>query len=296
MAVTGARALHYVFKIGNRKESINFYTQKLGMKILRHEEFDEGCKATCNGPYNGKWSKTMIGYGDEKDHFVLELTYNYTISGYKKGNDFGGIYIQSDDIFNNLKDKIEGNKNMIHLTDPDGHDFYIFPGSRKDPISHVAINVKNMEDSIRFWRDLIGMKEIKKDNTGDVFLAFGEEQCYLELVPLPKDVVLNRASAYGRIAFACPSKILKNVEKKVKEVNQKFIHTPYVSLDTPGKATVHVIILQDPNEHEICFVGEEAFNELSKFDPHSHEALFKAIESDDSNSFYKQFGLKKEEI
>uniref|UniRef100_A0A0K0ECG0 Glyoxalase domain-containing protein 4 n=1 Tax=Strongyloides stercoralis TaxID=6248 RepID=A0A0K0ECG0_STRER len=296
MSVIGARALHYVFKIGNRKESINFYTKKLGMTVLRHEEFDEGCKATCNGPYSGKWSKTMIGYGDEKDHFVLELTYNYTVSGYKKGNDFGGIYIQSDEIFNKLKDEIKVNGDNIHLKDPDGYDFFIFPGFKKDPISHVAINVKDMEESIKFWRDLIGMKEIKKDNIGNVFLAFGEEQCYLKLVSLPKNVVLNRASAYGRIAFACPSEILKDVEEKVKKVNQKFIHTPYVSLDTPGKTTVHVVILQDPNEHEICFVGKEAFDELSKFDLHASEALANAIEKDDSNLFYNQFGLKKEEI
>ena len=45
--------------------------------MLRHEEFEEGCAATCNGPYNGKWSKTMVGYGPEANHFVVELTYNY---------------------------------------------------------------------------------------------------------------------------------------------------------------------------------------------------------------------------
>jgi hypothetical protein len=63
-------------------------------QVLRHEEFIEvcltqhniflksfslkGCKATCNGPYDNMWSKTMVGYGPEDGHFVLELTYNYT--------------------------------------------------------------------------------------------------------------------------------------------------------------------------------------------------------------------------
>uniref|UniRef100_A0A0N5B2E8 Glyoxalase domain-containing protein 4 n=1 Tax=Strongyloides papillosus TaxID=174720 RepID=A0A0N5B2E8_STREA len=296
MAVTGARALHYVFKIGNRKDSINFYTKRLGMKVLRHEEFDEGCKATCNGPYSGKWSKTMIGYGDEKDHFVLELTYNYTVGGYKKGNDFGGIFIKSDDVFNRLKDEVKGNEKEVHLKDPDGYDFFISPGSEKTPIYQVAINVKDMEDSIKFWRELIGMKELAKDNAGDVILAFGNEQCHLQLSPLPKGVALDRGSSYGRIAFSCPSSILKDVEAKVKASSPKFIHTPYVSLDTPGKATVHVVILQDPNEHEICFVGEEAFSELSAFDPKAEGALAQAIEKDDSNSFYEQFGLSKEKI
>jgi len=40
---------------------MDFFTNILGMKILRHEEFEEGCDAQCNGPYSGKWSKTMTG-------------------------------------------------------------------------------------------------------------------------------------------------------------------------------------------------------------------------------------------
>ena len=39
-------------------------------------------------PYDGKWSKTMVGYGAEDNHFVFELTYNYGIKSYKRGNDF----------------------------------------------------------------------------------------------------------------------------------------------------------------------------------------------------------------
>ena len=39
-------------------------------------------------PYDGKWSKSMVGYGAEDDHFVVELTYNYGIKNYNKGNDF----------------------------------------------------------------------------------------------------------------------------------------------------------------------------------------------------------------
>lgn len=39
-------------------------------------------------PYDGKWSKTMVGFGPEDDHFVAELTYNYGVGHYKLGNDF----------------------------------------------------------------------------------------------------------------------------------------------------------------------------------------------------------------
>ena len=50
-----ARPLHFVFKIGNRLKTMDFYTNILGMKILRHEEFEEGCDAKCNGPYDGNY-------------------------------------------------------------------------------------------------------------------------------------------------------------------------------------------------------------------------------------------------
>lgn len=43
------RALHYVFKIPNRGKAVEFYKKILGMQVLRHEEFCEGCKAACNG-------------------------------------------------------------------------------------------------------------------------------------------------------------------------------------------------------------------------------------------------------
>lgn len=67
---------------------------------FRHEEFEKECDAACNGPYAGKWSKTMIGYGPEDDQFVLELTYNYGVEdGYQLGNDFRGIVIQSTEVF-----------------------------------------------------------------------------------------------------------------------------------------------------------------------------------------------------
>ena len=47
----------------------------------------------CCSPYDGKWSKSMIGYGAEDSHFVLELTYNYGIDSYQLGNDFQVQYM-----------------------------------------------------------------------------------------------------------------------------------------------------------------------------------------------------------
>ena len=49
------QALHWVFKVPSpRTDTMKFYRDILGMKILRHEEFEKGCEAACNGPYDGK--------------------------------------------------------------------------------------------------------------------------------------------------------------------------------------------------------------------------------------------------
>ena len=63
----------------------------LGARILRHEEFESGCEATCNGPYSGWWSKTMVGWENEDKSFVFELTYNYGVLSYERGNDLAAI-------------------------------------------------------------------------------------------------------------------------------------------------------------------------------------------------------------
>ena len=49
MASSARRALHFVFKVSDRPSTVTFYKDVLGMKVLRHEEFEEGCKASCNG-------------------------------------------------------------------------------------------------------------------------------------------------------------------------------------------------------------------------------------------------------
>ena len=56
---------------------------------------------------------------------------------------------------------------------------------------------------------------------------------------------MNHAKAFGRIAFCAPGSDLPGIEEKVKEAKHTIL-TPYLSLDTPGKATVQVVILADP--------------------------------------------------
>lgn len=93
------------------------------------------------------------------------------------------------------------------------------------------------------------------------------------------DDVIDRKSAFGRIAFAIPFDEQPQLNEEVMKRNEKIIH-PLTSLDTPGKATVRVIILSDPNELEICFVDEEGFWQLSQIDPKSDQDINKEIQRD----------------
>lgn len=74
-------------------------------------------------------------------------------------------------------------------------------------------------------------------------LGYDSDKCKLELIHLGHPV--DHAAAFGRIAFSCPSKQLPEIESLVKNEGHTIL-TPLVSLDTPGKATVEVVILADP--------------------------------------------------
>lgn len=77
------------------------------------------------------------------------------------------------------------------------------------------------------------------------------------------------------------------------EQNQQTILTPYIQLDTPGKATVSVVILADPDGHEICFVGDLEFRDLSQVDPNATKLLDDAIADDKSDEWHEKMNKKK---
>jgi len=80
------RFLHTMLRVGNLERSIDFYTKVLGMRVLRRREVPEG-----------KYTLAFVGYGEESDTTVLELTYNWGTEKYDLGNAFGHIAIAVDD-------------------------------------------------------------------------------------------------------------------------------------------------------------------------------------------------------
>ncbi|WP_303843192.1 lactoylglutathione lyase [Aeromonas sobria] len=82
------RILHTMLRVGDLQRSIDFYTRVLGMTLLRKSE---------NSEY--KYTLAFVGYGDEKDEAVIELTYNWGVSEYELGSAYGHIALEADDIY-----------------------------------------------------------------------------------------------------------------------------------------------------------------------------------------------------
>ncbi|KAJ8725768.1 hypothetical protein PYW08_003951 [Mythimna loreyi] len=284
--MVNGRALHFVFKVADRTLTAKFYREILGMKVLRHEEFSEGCEAACNGPYANRWSKTMVGYGPEDTHFVVELTYNYGITHYETGNDFIGLTVQSSESLKRAAANnwpVKEQNGLKYVEAPGGYKFFIIDKPQpvdRDPVVKVSLACSNLEKSIAYWNGLLSLKIFEK-TTKTVTVGFGDQQAKLELVQIDEPV--NRAKAYGRIAFSCPFEEQPIIDQKIQAAKGTIL-TPLISLDTPGKATVRVIILADPDGHEICFVDDESFRQLSQVDPASDADLDKFIKSDKSRA------------
>eukprot|EP00948_MAST-09A_sp_MAST-9A-sp1_P001310 g1310.t1 len=290
-------ARHWVFKIGNLKTSLDFYNQVLGIRVLRHEEFDAGCEATCNGPYGGAWSKTMVGYQCETKNFALELTYNYGIESYVRGNDLRYIALRSDLPAKN--EKKEGASEAIHrvflrsrqllaakklgytvnsikgsqdqlLTGPDGYQYRLANASqgRTEPFLLVSFNVETLANAKAYWCDVLGMK--------DVTSVYPNYPGSATEIPSHRRALLafEGKTFKAQLQSKLSTNLTQNrvlLELVENEENSKIDHktsggrillNPPIWLPTEGKADVEVCILKDRDNYEICFVGRPGFDEL----------------------------------
>ena len=118
------RFLHTMLRVGNLERSIDFYTQVLGMTLIRRSE---------NPEY--KYSLAFVGYGSNPEHAELELTYNHGVDKYEMGTAYGHIALGVPDAYAAC-DKIKvaggqvtreagpvkgGSTVIAFVTDPDGY-------------------------------------------------------------------------------------------------------------------------------------------------------------------------------
>jgi lactoylglutathione lyase len=82
------RLLHTMLRVGNLDESLKFYCETLGMKLLRKKDYP-----------GGEFTLAFVGYGEESENTVIELTYNWGKEKYDLGDAYGHIAIGVDDIY-----------------------------------------------------------------------------------------------------------------------------------------------------------------------------------------------------
>lgn len=94
------RLLHTMLRVGNLEASLKFYCELLGMKLLRQKDYP-----------GGEFTLAFVGYGDESDHSVIELTHNWGQDKYDLGNAYGHIALGVDDIYSTCEQiKAQGGK------------------------------------------------------------------------------------------------------------------------------------------------------------------------------------------
>ena len=82
------RLLHTMLRVGDLEQSLAFYTEMLGMQLLRRKDYP-----------GGRFTLAFVGYGSESDQAVLELTHNWDTESYTLGDAYGHIALGVDDIY-----------------------------------------------------------------------------------------------------------------------------------------------------------------------------------------------------
>lgn len=117
------RLLHVMLRVGDLERSIAFYTEKLGMKLLHRHDFPDN-----------RFSLAFIGYGDEENNSVIELTHNWDQDSYELGSAYGHLALPSDDIYGlcawleadgvsivRQPGPMQGGPELAFIKDPDGY-------------------------------------------------------------------------------------------------------------------------------------------------------------------------------
>ena len=126
------RMLHTMLRVGNLEESIKFYCEVLGMKLLRQKDYP-----------GGKFTLAFVGYGDESNNTVIELTYNWGVDSYDIGSGYGHIALGVDDIYATCEEiKTRGGKVVRE------------PG----PMKHGTTVIAFVEDPTGYKIELIQLK------------------------------------------------------------------------------------------------------------------------------------------
>ncbi|MEO4048929.1 lactoylglutathione lyase [Pseudomonas sp. CAU 1711] len=129
------RLLHTMLRVGDLEKSIAFYTEVLGMTLLRRKDYPDG-----------QFTLAFVGYGNEAENSVIELTYNWGVDSYELGTGYGHIALEVEDVYRACEDirgrggKItrepgpmkHGSSILAFVEDPDGYKIELLSAKRGD--------------------------------------------------------------------------------------------------------------------------------------------------------------------
>ncbi|XP_039039036.1 probable lactoylglutathione lyase, chloroplastic [Hibiscus syriacus] len=163
------RMLHVVYRVGDLDRTIKFYTECLGMKLLRKRDIPEE-----------RYTNAFLGYGPEDSQFVIELTYNYGVDKYDIGTAFGHFGIAVDDVAKTVElikakggkvtrepGPVKGGSTVIaFVEDPDGYKFELIErATTPEPLCQVMLRVGDLDRAIKFYEKAFGMELLRtRDN------------------------------------------------------------------------------------------------------------------------------------
>ncbi|KAH0875289.1 hypothetical protein HID58_072651 [Brassica napus] len=265
------RMLHVVYRVGDLDRTIKFYTECLGMKLLRKRDIPEE-----------KYTNAFLGYGPEDSHFVIELTYNYGVDKYDIGAGFGHFGIAVDDVAKTVElikakggkvtrepGAVKGGKTVIaFIEDPDGYKFELLErGPTPEPLCQVMLRVGDLDRSIKFYEKVesyeilaFGMELLRtRDNPEYKYtiamMGYGPEDktAVLELTYNYGVTEYDKGNAYAQIAIGTDD-VYKTAEA-VKLFGGKITREPG---PLPGISTKITACL-DPDGWKSVFVDNVDF-------------------------------------
>lgn len=258
------RLLHVVYRVGDLDKTIKFYTECLGMKLLRKRDIPEE-----------RYTNAFLGFGPEETNFVVELTYNYGVDSYKLGTGFGHFGIAVEDVYKSvdlIKAKggkvtrepgpVKGGKTVIaFVEDPDGYKFELIErGPTPEPLCQVMLRVGDLDRAINFYEKAFGMELLRKRDNPDykytiAMMGYGPEDksTVLELTYNYGVKDYDKGNAYGQIAISTDD-VYKTAES-VRQAGGKITREPG---PLPGISTKITACL-DPDGWKAVFVDNADF-------------------------------------
>ncbi|KAK7311780.1 hypothetical protein RJT34_10129 [Clitoria ternatea] len=258
------RFLHVVYRVGDLEKTIKFYTECLGMKLLRKRDIPEE-----------RYSNAFLGYGPEDSNFTVELTYNYGVDKYDIGTGFGHFGVVVEDV-NKTIDLIKakrgkvirepglvkgGNTVIAFIEDPDGYRFELLEKRpTPEPLCQVMLRVGDLDSAIAFYQKAVGMKLLsKRDNPEQKYtvaiMGYGPEDknTVLELTYNYGVTTYDKGNGYAQIALGT-NDVYKTAEA-IEFFGGKIIREPG---PLPGINTKIVVCL-DPDGWKLVFVDNVDF-------------------------------------